>query len=112
VRGYRAYSLGPLDANANALGGNRKVVGSAELLFPVPGAEKDKSLRLGWFFDAGQIYGDGERLAPSDLRYSTGLSFAWNSPFGPLRVSLAFPLHARDGIDHTQRLQFNFGTNF
>jgi len=112
VRGFRAYSLGPQDVNGLALGGTKKVTGSAELFFPVPGAQQDKSLRLGWFFDAGQVYGDGEKVTPSDLRYSTGISFAWNSPFGPLKLSLAFPLHVQSAFDHTQRLQFNFGTNF
>ena len=33
----------------------------------------EKSFRMGWFFDAGQVYGKGETMAISDLRYSTGL---------------------------------------
>jgi outer membrane protein insertion porin family len=38
VRGYRPFSLGPRDADGNSLGGTRKMVGSAEVQFPVPGA--------------------------------------------------------------------------
>ena len=38
VRGYRAFSLGPRDVLNNATGGNTRVIGSAEFLFPMPGA--------------------------------------------------------------------------
>jgi outer membrane protein insertion porin family len=112
VRGYRPFSLGPQDAIGSSLGGTRKVVGNAEILFPIPGAQQDKSLRLAAFIDAGQVYGGGEKLALSELRYSTGVALAWNSPFGPLRLSLAQPLKERKGFDRVQRLQFTFGTGF
>ena len=46
VRGYRPFSLGPRDVFGNSIGGNVKVTGGAELLFPVPGADRDQSLRL------------------------------------------------------------------
>ena len=41
VRGFRPFSLGPQDTEGNALGGSRKIVGSAEVLFPVPGAQQE-----------------------------------------------------------------------
>ncbi|MGE0288390.1 MAG: outer membrane protein assembly factor BamA [Burkholderiales bacterium] len=111
VRGFRDFSLGPQDIESNSLGGNRMVTGNAEILFPVPGAEKDRSLRLGVFLDAGQVYGAGEKLTLSELRYSMGFSIAWSSPFGPLRLSIAQPLNAKPQ-DRRQRLQFGFGTAF
>jgi len=111
VRGYRAFSLGPPDINGNALGGNRKVAGSAEFLFPMPGATKEQSLRLAAFLDAGQVYGQGTKISLSELRYSTGLGVNWVSPFGPFRFSIGFPLNAKPD-DHIQRLQFSFGTGF
>ena len=110
VRGYRPYSLGPKDPDGNALGGSRRLVGSTELLFPVPGAEQDKSLRLALFIDGGQVYAQSEKLSVSELRFAAGFGLAWNSPFGPLRISFANPLNAQDGIDRTQRLQLTFGT--
>ena len=109
VRGYRPFSLGPKDSLGNALGGNRKVIGSAALLFPMPGANRDPSLRLAAFFDAGQVYND--RVELSDLRYSVGLALFWSSPLGPLRLSFAEPLNVQGG-DRLQRLQFTFGTGF
>jgi outer membrane protein insertion porin family len=112
VRGYEAFSLGPQDQFGNVLGGTRKITGSAEVLFPVPGAANDKSLRLAAFVDTGQVYGAGEKIALSGLRYSAGIGIAWTSPFGPLRVSFAEPLNENKGFDKVERLQFTFGSSF
>jgi len=109
VRGFRPYSLGPKDLDGNSLGGSRRLVGSAELLFPVPGAEQDRSLRLSLFIDGGQVYAEGEKLSFSELRFAAGIGLAWNSPFGPLRISFANPLNANDEVDRAQRLQLTFG---
>ena len=109
MRGYSALSLGPTDALGTVLGGNRKLTGGMEILFPVPGAQQDKSLRLSWFVDGGNVYFNRYQL--NDLRYSTGFAFSWSSPFGPLRLSFAQPLNAKS-TDHVQRLQFTFGTAF
>jgi len=112
VRGYRPYSLGPQDPVGNALGGTRRVVGNAEVLFPVPGAEQDKSLRLGVFIDAGQVYAHDDKVSLSELRYSAGIALSWASPFGPLRISLGNPLNEKKGFDRAQRLQLTIGTGF
>jgi outer membrane protein insertion porin family len=112
VRGFRPYSLGPQDPDGNSLGGTRKVVANAEVLFPVPGAQQDRSLRLAAFLDAGQVFGGGEKFSISDLRYTTGLALAWTSPFGPLKLSIGHPLNEKKGFDRVQRLQFTFGSVF
>jgi outer membrane protein insertion porin family len=112
VRGYEAFSLGPQDLDGNVLGGTRKFTGSAEVLFPVPGAANDKSLRLAAFVDTGQVFGASEKLAFSGLRHSAGLGIAWTSPFGPLRVSVAQPLNEKKGFDKVERIQFTFGSSF
>jgi outer membrane protein insertion porin family len=111
VRGYRPFSLGPKDAFGNSVGGNTKVIAGAEFLFPVPGADKEQSLRLSSFVDVGNVYADGQKLDLAELRASWGVGLSWLSPFGPLKLSYAFPLNARDG-DQEQRLQFTFGTGF
>ena len=111
VRGYNTFSLGPKDAFGNVVGGNRRIVGSAEYQFPMPGAAKEQSLRLAWFLDAGQVWGPGEDINLGELRYSAGIGLSWASPFGPLRLSAGFPLNAKEG-DNIQRLQFTFGSVF
>jgi len=111
VRGFRNASLGPRDIDGSFLGGNRKVNGSAELLFPVPGSGLDRSMRFGAFIDAGQVYGGSEKVDLSLLRASAGLSFAWNSPVGPMKISIARPLKQKPG-DDVQPIQFTLGYIF
>lgn len=112
VRGFDQSSLGPRDPNTeDAEGGNRRIVGNAEFLFPFPGAGQDRSLRLGVFLDAGQVWATDQKLSFSDMRYSTGLSLAWSSPLGPLKFSIAQPLNKKEG-DEVQRFQFQLGTVF
>jgi len=111
VRGYDSFSLGPRDSQGAFLGGNKRLVGNAEVLFPVPGTGVDRSMRMGVFLDAGQVFGADEKMRMSDLRYSTGLSFNWNSPMGPLRLSYGHPLNAKAG-DRVQHIQFQMGQVF
>jgi outer membrane protein insertion porin family len=111
VRGYQTASLGPRDIDGSYLGGNRKVNSSMEMLFPVPGTTLDRSMRLGAFIDAGQVYGSDEKLVLSHLRASAGLSFAWNSPVGPMKFSFARPLNDKPG-DNIQQFQFTLGQIF
>lgn len=112
VRGYDTASLGPRDpVDDSAIGGDRRVSGSAEMLFPMPGAGLDRSIRLGAFVDTGQVYATGQRLQLSELRYSAGLSLMWVSPIGPIRLSYAFPLNSKPG-DRLQRGQFMLGQTF
>jgi len=110
VRGFDTNSLGPRDTDDSILGGDRRVTGSAELLFPFPGLVKDRSLRLSTFVDLGQIYGTGGSYVPG-MRYSVGVGLNWQSPFGPLSISWANPLNRKPG-DRVQHLQFTVGTTF
>jgi outer membrane protein insertion porin family len=111
VRGYDTSTLGPRDENGDPIGGNRRIVGNAELLFPFPGLSKDKSVRASLFFDAGQIKGQGTQPDFEGFRFSTGLAIQWASPVGPLKFSFAFPLAKKEG-DRVQRFQFQVGAGF
>jgi len=81
------------------------------VLFPLPGAGKDRSVRLSTFIDAGQVYGADQKLSASELRYSAGVALSWNSPFGPMKFNLAKPLNIKPG-DNKQVFQFNIGQVF
>jgi outer membrane protein insertion porin family len=109
VRGFEAASLGPRDRDGFPLGGQSKVVGSAEFLFPLPGAGNDQQVRMFTFVDVGNVWSDSINL--SDLRYSSGLGLNWLSPLGPLKLSLGVPINKQPG-DRTQRFQFQIGTGF
>ncbi len=111
VRGFEPSSLGPRDSYNNALGGTKRIVGNAELLFPMPGMSKEKSVRLSAFVDAGAVYGQGDLTGTSGLRYSAGMAFAWMSPIGPLKISYGKPLNQRPD-DKLQKFQFTLGSIF
>jgi len=112
VRGYDPSSLGPVDAVTGArLGGAKKLTGTVEYLFRMPGLGQDRSIRLGAFMDAGQVWASGDKFRLSDLRYSAGISANWASPFGPLKFSFARPLNAKS-TDKKQGLQFTMGSAF
>jgi outer membrane protein insertion porin family len=112
VRGFEQGSLGPRDLTTGiTLGGIKKINLNAELLFPLPGAGNDRTLRLYGFFDMGNAYGPDQSINFGDMRASTGVGISWISPVGPLRLAFAKPVRSFDG-DRIQSLQFQIGTSF
>lgn len=114
VRGYDSYSLGPLDNMGNSMGANLLVNGTIGLIFPYP-LSRD-NVRTTLFADAGNVFAVGTpdvlRGSPAGpLRYSTGISLEWRSPFGPLAFSLAKALNP-EPTDQTQYFQFALSSGF
>ena len=132
VRGFKSGTIGPkelasstvncaaLPADSScsvvSLGGDTKIGANVELLFPMPGI-KDNSVRLSTFLDAGAVFGTGNAnygstaLSFSDVRFSAGIGAAWNSPMGPLKFSLAYPINSKPD-DETEIFQFSMGSTF
>jgi len=134
VRGYKESSLGPRSTPAVAdfdqdelpFGGNIKMVGGGELIFPVPFIKDQQSLRTVLFVDVGNVYdtyctndvlnngadnpGCGE-VDLASLRYSAGIGLSWLTALGPLGFSLAAPLNS-ESEDDTQVFQFTLGQTF
>ena len=108
VRGYYTSSIGPKDSFGNALGGPTLTSGSVEYYFPFPGLQKDKSVRLSAFVDAGQV---SDNFDFSQTRFATGLALSWYSPVGPIKISFARALN-RQPDDRVQPFQFSLGTTF
>jgi outer membrane protein insertion porin family len=128
VRGFDSSALGPKQLNSAgssfSIGGDKRVVGNAELLFPFPGMGNDKSVRLSAFADIGQVFGPGDdpdnnpatpgrysTFSASDLRYSLGMAVTWYSPMGPIKLSLAKAINAAND-DKDQMFQFQLGNVF
>ena len=107
VRGFEIASLGPRDAFGNPIGGQSKLVGSAEFIFPLPGA--DQTIRGFVFVDGGMVW--AESIEFSGLRYSTGVGLNWLSPLGPFKLSFGVPLNQQPG-DRLQKFQFQIGSGF
>ena len=108
LRGFRVFTVGPKDVQGNPRGGNRKVLGNAELLFPFPGLAGERSARMSVFVDTGVAT---DKFELNEMRVSTGLGVLWISPMGPLKVSFALPVKQVDG-DKKQIFQFTFGGAF
>ena len=124
VRGFENGTLGPKDVNGDALGGDTRVIGNAELYFPLPGLKDDQSLRMSAFIDAGGAFGPGgspisiygpqstfSDFSFDDLGVSAGVAVLWVSPLGPLKFSLAQPLVSQPG-DKEEVFQFTLGNSF
>ena len=131
VRGFSESRLGPKDSFGNPYGGNLKVTGRAELIFPVP-AKWRASARISAFYDIGNVFSEGQdinfvgtdRVTPVDykfdyneLKQSAGLAVQWLAPLGIFRFSYAFPLNDRkaEGVmygDQTEGFQFTVGSAF
>lgn len=108
VRGFNDNTIGPRDSRNRPFGGSTKIVGRAELFFPVPFVKDLKSVRVGTFVDAGMI---DNGFSLEDIKYSAGISGEWLSPFGALAVSFAIPMNS-DENDDEQMFQFSFGSGF
>ncbi|MEX1994203.1 MAG: outer membrane protein assembly factor BamA [Steroidobacteraceae bacterium] len=131
VRGFEESRLGPRDGFGNPYGGNMKVIGRAELLFPVPQKWR-ASTRISAFFDIGNVFSQGagvnfvgqDGVTPVDyefdyneLKQSAGISVQWMAPLGIFRFSYGIPLNEfeGDGIrykDEVERFQFTIGSAF
>jgi outer membrane protein assembly factor BamA len=62
---------------------------------------------------------NGQLITPSPngifesfaLRASAGIGVSWKSPFGLVRVNIAYPF-LKESLDKGQVLNFNFGSHF
>ena len=117
VRGFSQNSLGPRDLiTGTYLGGSKRVVGNVQFYLPMPGTQQARTVRWFTFVDGGQVfgtdgYGNDTAIDFSKIRYSAGVGLSWVSPLGPLQVSLAKALNAKEG-DNLQVFQFQIGTGF
>jgi outer membrane protein insertion porin family len=111
VRVFEQGSLGVVDVTNNYIGGNRKLNVNAELYVPVPGSGNDKSLRIFGFMDAGNVWGESEKITGESIRASAGIGLQWISPVGPLKLSWGTPLRSQP-TDRIEKFQFQIGNAF
>ena len=67
------------------------------------------------FTDVGSLWNVNETgpniFDTNSPRVASGVGVLWNSPFGPIRVDLAYALQKQQA-DRTQALRFGFGQRF
>ena len=136
VRGFAPAGFGPRDltpgTNQDALGGSMFWAATVEFQTPLWFAPKDFGMKFATFVDAGQLLDykgptswdvTGEQLTTCNngvvgqlcsdtmIRSAAGVGLIWDSPFGPLRFDLAYPI-TKQSYDHTQIFRFGGGTKF
>jgi outer membrane protein insertion porin family len=92
VWGYRGETISPATGEINGT-----ITGTAPGLPPVSTA---------YACQCGMQYADSPAM-----RASVGASIIWDSPFGPLRFDLAYPV-MKQSYDRTQFFAFGGGTKF
>ena len=138
VRGFSPAGIGPRDLTPgttnDALGGTLYWGASVEAQTPLYFLPKDIGIKLAVFADAGSVWDyqgptswsvTGETLqvglnSPSMIRSSVGVGLLWDSPLGPLRFDLAYPITkycttpvgGGEVCDRTQVFRFSGGTKF
>jgi outer membrane protein insertion porin family len=108
IRGFNVRTVGPLDANNRALGGNKYALFNAEYYIDIGGP-----LRFLFFFDGGQAFLEGEKINIKEFRASTGAELRFIMPVlnVPFRLIYAFNPY-RDSFQDKSTFKFAVGTTF
>lgn len=113
----RAMINGTPNRNGEPVGGRIFYIGTAELRFPL-GLPKELGIYGVLFSDNGVVKGvdsgitGGTAVADSGkLRSTYGLSIAWASPMGPIRLDFA-KVWRSEQYDVPQNFNFSVGTSF
>ena len=128
VHGFAPAGIGPRDLTPgttnDAIGGTHYWGTSVELQTPLAFIPKEMGIKVAAYVDAGSLWGyqgptssplTGESMVQSPdnmfINTAAGVGLIWNSPFGPLRFDLAYPITKR-AYDKTQIFRFGGGTTF
>ncbi len=108
IRGVELRTVGPLDENNRALGGDKFVLFNAEYYFDIAGP-----VRALVFHDAGQAYSEEQRINLRELRTSSGVELRVMVPMlnVPFRLIYAWNVY-RDTFQPARAFRFAVGTTF
>jgi outer membrane protein insertion porin family len=130
-RGFARSGIGPrmlngATGNIDAIGGQTYALGTVEVTFPV-GLPDEWGIEGSVFSDFGTLFNAPETTIGAagacpgtvnctvfdavDFRASIGAGLIWQSPFGPLRFDLSYPVLAAD-YDEKEYFRFSVGTRF
>ena len=90
LRGYKYYTVSPLDEDGKPIGGRSAIYYSIE-----PRFRFTNSFGLVPFFDMGNVYLEQWPTFQGKWRKSVGVGLRYYSFLGPVRLDLAFPLNRR-----------------
>ncbi len=108
VRGYKYGDISPKDEDGYPYGGNKMLLFNAEVTFPLL---EEMAIKGVVFYDAGQVYDNGEDYLSYGLKQSYGGGFRWFSPMGPLRFEYGRKIGPKPD-ESKDRWEFSIGTMF
>ncbi len=114
VRGFRERRVGPSDPASNdPIGGESTFVGTVEEVMTVVKDERGKAiLRGSVFVDVGDVWRRVGEFGES-LKAGTGVGARVNTPIGPVRLDLGFPITEPDDDEGRKpRFHFNISRSF
>ena len=132
-RGFASSGVGPRQVSngggTDSIGAESYAIATAELTFPV-GLPEAWGIEGAAFSDFGTVFGTPEETIAdgsgtcdtssgiactvfdsANLRASVGAGLIWQSPFGPLRFEVAYPI-LKQKFDKEEYFRFSIGTRF
>lgn len=107
LRGYKYYTVSPLDSEGKPIGGRSAIYYSLEPRFRLT-----DSFGFVPFLDMGNVYLEQFPTFKGKWRKSIGVGLRYYSFVGPLRLDIAFPLNRREGIDPRWWVFVSLGQTF
>lgn len=107
LRGYKYWTVSPLDADNDPIGGRSLLVFSFEGRWRI-----NETWGAVLFYDFGNVYKDPLPKFDEKMLHSIGVGGRYFTPVGPIRLDLAFPLNPRKGIDNSFQFYFSIGQSF
>ncbi len=104
VRGWARQQLGPKDASGKPEGGRSLLEGSIELRRPI-----FWKLTGAFFLDFGNVWRESYYYPLNELRYAMGFGVGINTPIGPARVDIGWPVFDKD---RKAQIHLNIGHSF
>jgi translocation and assembly module TamA len=107
LRGYNYWTVSPLDANNDPIGGRSLMVYSLESRWRI-----NENWGAVLFYDAGNVFKEPLPRFDGKMLQSVGVGARYFTPVGPIRMDVAFPLNRRKGVDNSFQFYFSIGQSF
>ncbi len=113
IRGFRERRVGPLDPASNdPIGGEATFIATAEEVSTLYSDERNRPILKGSIFlDVGNVWRRVGDFGES-LKAGAGVGARVNTPIGPIRLDLGYPVSKVEADDRKLRLHFNISRSF
>ena len=113
IRGFRERRVGPRDPVSNdPIGGEATLLATVEGVYTLVQDERGRPIMRGTvFFDAGDVWRRVAEYAES-IKSGVGMGARVNTPIGPLRLDVGFPLTDVADEGRKPRFHFNISRSF